>query len=472
MSRETGTLPWIAHPFRELLHLAWPVAVSTISYSAMTLVDTLFVSWLGPASVAGVGLAGVTGFTLLCFPFGMMQGVKVLVSQAVGAQRHEDVGVHLRAGLLLAVAMGFCIMVLAQVAAPLLGLIASSQEAGTLAGVWLRIRLLSAPVYLPYIALRETAYGTGDTRSPMVAALIANLANIGLCALFVLGMDMGVAGAAWASALANCIEAAVLLVARFDLVRQSLGRAARRQPAQVAAVWRMGLPTGGQFVLEIGSFTLLTFMVSAMSEIEMAAHQIVIQVLHMAFLPAQAVAEASSVLAGQAVGADRDDLIGRVALRALALAGSYALLSTLASLFGADVVMRAFTDDPALLREGVGLMHIAALFLITDAGSMIARSVLRGTGDVRFAAVVGIASAWCMTPPLTWLLGYHFGLGVRGGWLGLCAEIALGAAILWWRVWRGGWRVAAASSRAAMRRGHAAPAAHAVADPAAVASAP
>jgi MATE family multidrug resistance protein len=118
------------------------------------------------------------------------------------------------------------------------------------------------------------------------------------------------------------------------------------------------------------------------------------------------------------------------------------------------------------------LMYVAALFLLTDAANMVARAVLRGTGDVRFAAMVGIASAWCMAPPLTWLLGYHFALGVRGGWLGLCAEIAVGATILWWRVWRGGWRVAAASSRAAMYGGDHAPAALAVAEPGAMTAAP
>ena len=415
---------------REILRLAWPVAVSTISYSAMTLVDTLFVSWLGAASVAGVGLAGVTGFTLLCFPLGLMQGVKVLVSQAVGAHRHEGIGAHLRAGLMVAVAMGVGIVMAAQVAAPLLDLLAPSREAGSLAGTWLRIRLLSAPVYLCFAALRETAYGTGDTRSPMIASLLANLANIALCALFVLGLDMGVAGAAWATVCANCVEAAVLLGARFDLVRQALGRAARGQPSQVAAVWRMGVPTGGQFLLEVGAFTLLTFFISAMSEIEMAAHQIVLQVLHMAFLPAQAVAEAGAALAGQAVGANRDDLVGGVARRALALAGGYAVL-----------------------------------FLITDAANMVARGVLRGTGDVGFAAIVGIVSAWCLTPPLTWLLGYHFALGVRGAWMGLCAEIAVGATIL-------GWRAAAERSRATLRLGAHAPAAHAVAEPGAAAPAP
>lgn len=130
----------------------------------------------------------------------------------------------------------------------------------------------------------------------------------------------------------------------------------------------------------------------------------------------------------------------------------------------AGTALRAFTRDPVLLREGAGLMHVAALFLIMDAGNVVARGVLRGTGDVMFAAVVGIVSAWCMTPPLTWPLGYHLGLGVQGAWPGLCAEIGLGTAILWWRLVRGGWRMAAQRSRAAMDA-HARPAAPEVATP-------
>ncbi len=58
----------------------------------------------------------------------------------------------------------------------------------------------------------------------------------------------------------------------------------------IAEVWRMGIPTGIQFLLEVGSFTLLSGMIAAMSEVEMAAHQIAIQVIHFSFLPAYALA--------------------------------------------------------------------------------------------------------------------------------------------------------------------------------------
>jgi multidrug resistance protein, MATE family len=81
---------------------------------------------------------------------------------------------------------------------------------------------------------------------------------------------------------------------------------------------------------------------------------------------------------------------------------------------------------------------------------VIARGVLRGASDVRYAAIVGIATSWLTTPPLAWLLGMKLGLGAVGGWIGLAIEIVVGAGLFWLRVWRAGWRPAAAKARREM----------------------
>jgi len=70
---------------------------------------------------------------------------------------------------------------------------------------------------------------------------------------------------------------------------------------------------------------------------------------------------------------------------------------------------------------------------------------------VRIPAAIGIVTAWAMTPPVTWLLGYHLGMGALGGWIGLCAEIFLGAGILWWRLQKKHWMVNAKRSRAELQ---------------------
>lgn len=437
-------LAWAKNPFTELLRLSWPITVSTLSYSVMTLVDTLLVGRLGPAQLAGVGLGGTAAFVILCFAFGLLRGSKTLVSQAVGAQRHAEVGRYLAAALVFAAAAGLVTVGLGQLVAFALPHISAGAAAGESARTYLSIRSLGAPMAILYVALREVRYGIGEARSPMTATVIANLVNVGLAAWFIYGLGLGVAGAAWATVIAHTVEAGVLV-----LVQLRVGASLRGMTRHhLAALWRVGLPTAVQFTLEVGAFAMLAAMVAALSETEMAAHQIALQVVHFSFLPAFAVAEAASVLAGQAVGADRDALVLKVARQAIATTGVYTGLCTLALAGFAPWIVSGFTDAPPLAQSAVRLLHVAAVFQVFDGANIVARATLRGTGDVRFPAVVGVVTSWVLTPPLTWLLGYRLQLGALGGWLGLCAEIICGALILWWRLERRRWKAAAVLSRA------------------------
>ena len=163
-----------------MLRLSWPIAVSMVSYAAMTLVDTLFVGRLGADALAGVGLGGMAAFTLVGFMFGLLRGVKVLTAQGVGAGRRAETKAHLTAGLALAVGIGVVMAGLGQVVAELMPLLTATPESGAHARVYLGIRIVGSPVVLVYVALREYRYGLGDSRSPMVAAVAGNLLNIGL----------------------------------------------------------------------------------------------------------------------------------------------------------------------------------------------------------------------------------------------------------------------------------------------------
>ena len=442
-------LSWVERPLPELARLSWPIAVSMLSYSAMTVVDTIMVGRLGPAALAGVGMGGVVSFALLVFSIGLLRGVKVVVSQAVGAGDHRRVGDSLAAGLLVALGLGAITAGLGQLVALALPHLSASPDVGENAAAYMRVRILGAPVMLVFVAMRETLYGQGKARGPMVASILANLVNVGLCALFVFVLELGVAGAALAAVVGHAVETGALI----GLGGRALLPSLRRGAAGLAEVWRLGLPNGLQMMIEVGSFTLLTLLIAAMSAAEMAAHQIALQTIHFSFLPALAVGEAGSVMAGQAVGADRDELVLVVARLSMLLSGLYTAGCTLVLALGAPVIARLFTADGAVVAAAIPLLHVAAAFQVADAANVVARGILRGTGDVRFPAVVGITAAWALTPPLTWLLGHALGLGAFGGWLGLSAEILAAAGIFWWRLVGRGWRHAAARSRAQLAAG-------------------
>src|SRR5262245_46972644 len=309
-----SSLQWKDQPLRELVRLAWPMTVSMVSYSVMTLVDTLLLGHVGRAQLAGVGLAGISSFMLLCFSFGLLQGAKVLVAQAIGANRPEEGRAYLAASVSVALAIGVLTIGLGQLLAIFIGHLASTEAAGEAARTYLRLRVLGAPLVLLYAALREVRQAEGDARTPMVATVVANIVNTALAVFFIFFLKMGVAAAACATLIAHTVEAGIMV-----LSQQSRGWGfARMRKAHLVELMRVGVPTGLQFTLEVGAFATLSMMISLFSEVEMASHQIALQVIHFSFLPALAVAEASAVLAGQAVGAARYELVNRVSRMAMA----------------------------------------------------------------------------------------------------------------------------------------------------------
>lgn len=434
-----GTLPWRDAPLGELLRLAWPIMVSLLSYSAMTVVDTLFISRLGASALAGVGFGGVSAFILICFAFGVLRAGQTLVAQSSGAGRADTAPAYLGAALVSAVALGIAITVLGRLFAPFIAGISASAEAARHTRAYLDVRLLGSVPVLLYVALREVRYGLGDSRTPMRAAVAANVLHVGLAYLFIFVFEGGVVGAAWATVASESFEALWLALAS----RDGLRRVGEMRRAHVRALWELGWPLGIQFLMEMGAFAMLTAIVASWREVDMAAHQIALQVIHVSFLPAFAVSEAGSVLAGQAVGAGRSDLVRRVGHAALGAAALYAGACTLILLVGAGPIVAAFTVEPELAHTARTLLYVACLFQIADAANMVARGALRGSGDVRFAAWIGITVAWLAQPPLAWTLGHVFGLGAVGAWLALTVDICTAAGILWWRLEREGWRAAA-----------------------------
>jgi multidrug resistance protein, MATE family len=433
---------------RELWSLSWPITISMLSFSAMTAVDTAFVGRFGADAIAAVGLGGVFAFTVLCLGLGLVRGVKILVSQAVGAERPDLVPRQAAAGLLVATGVGIASMAVGWLMAPALHLVAASPRAGELGAEYFAVRVSGALFVLWAAALREAVQGTGDSRSPMGASLVANLVNIPLLAWLVLGLGWGVVGSAWANVAAQALECAILVWQR----RSWVGAVRRVERSSLGAVVRNGWPLGLEMLLDCSSFTVLIAVMARMPASELAAHQIAMQVAHLTMLPCLAVAEAASVLAGQAVGSSESRHVRQVARYAWALVEVYALGSALILLGAPALIVRVFSSDPEVSATGTSLLRIAALFQFGFGAYIVGKGALRGTGDVRYAAVVTVGMAWLCTPTLAIFFGLGLGWGAVGGWVGLCTEVTLASLLYWWRLERGAWAAAAERTRSEVLR--------------------
>jgi MATE family multidrug resistance protein len=311
-----------------------------------------------------------------------------------------------------------------------LPLIAATPDSGEYAAAYARVRLLGAPIWLAEVALSGARYGAGDSRASMIAVLTANAANVVLVALFTFGFDAGVTGVATATVLAQFVEVFVLWRRQ-----RPEGFGLRAWDAtDLRVLLRMGVPLGIERFFDVGAWNLMIAITARMGDLELAAHQVAHQAMLFGFMPVMAIGDAATVLIGQSVGAGSLRTVPRVQRAALSAGLAYVGFCSLAYLICAPLVAALFSDDPRVIARAVQLLHIGAIFVWVLPFYSIGQSTLRAIGDVRAASIITVIAAWGCTPIVAVLFGVGFGLGARGGYIGIAIEVLVGALAFWWRI--------------------------------------
>lgn len=422
---------------REVLGLAWPIMVSMVSFTAMLVTDSIFVARLGTAPLAAIGLAGSTTFTLLAGALGLIRGTRVYISQRSGANDPTAVERALWQALWLALGLGLLTASAVFTLPWVFAWLGGSEEVTVLATGYTVVRLVGAPVTYSVIAFSAYFEGRGNTRTPMVAALIQNALNIALDPLLIFGIDLGalgswgglgMPGAAWATIIGGAGAAAYLAwFARERILRPTVRRGPDRRV--LAAIWRLGSPMAARGLLEVGAWTVFTAFLARVGDAELAAHVLVVRVCSMSFLPGHAVGEAASVLVGRAVGA-RDRIRARDAWRSATLLACCVMAGCgLVFLSFPDLLIGIFEPTAEVAEVARTLLLIACAMQIADAVAMVGQGALVGAGDTRFVLWSSLAPAWLLNLPLAWLLAVELGYGGAGAWCSLTLEIAAVAAI-------------------------------------------
>ena len=404
----------------------------------MTIVDTWFMGRIGANAVGGVGLGGTVVFTSNCFGIGLLRAVKVITAQARGGGRHPEAIQALGSGVWSTIPLSVLCGAFGLSLAHWLPYLAGDNRITAIAQTYLVLRLCGTPLILLSSAIRESRYGTSDSRSPMHAALLANLLHIPLNYALIFSFRLGFIGAAYATLTVQALELALLWQSQrpngFGLREATLH--------SVKRLFVLGAPIGVEFLLGIAAFASLVLLVARMGAPELAAHQIALQITHIVFMPSVAIGEAASVLTGNAVGAHRNSNVRRIARSALAVACGYAGVCSIAFLCFARVSVRSFTADGITVDVGTRLLHVAAFFQLFDAINIVSRCVLRGAGDIRTPVLIATAAGWLLVPSLTYWLGVQLGYGAAGGWLALTVETGTVGTILWIRLKLERWRYA------------------------------
>ncbi len=375
---------------REILALAVPAFLALVSEPLFLLADAAIVGHLGTVPLAALGIAGAVVQTVVGLAVFLAYGTTAAVARRLGAGDLRGALVQGVDGLWLAVLIGVAATAVGIPASDaLVGLFGAGAEVSGPAAAYLRWAWLGVTPLLVVLAGTGVLRGLQDTRTPLVVAVGANLANIALNYLLVYPLGMGLTGSAVGTDLAQAGAAAALVVVvargarrRGAALRPDLGGIGRAAHAGVALVVRT--------LTLRASLLVATYGAAQLGVVAVATHQLAMTVWTFLAFALDAIAIAAQAITGRYLGAG-DVVTTRAVtdrMTRLGLAGGVATGVLLAAV--APVLGGLFSSDPAVQQLLMQVLLVAAMFQPLAGVVFVLDGVLIGAGDGRYLAWAGI----------------------------------------------------------------------------------
>ncbi len=409
---------------REILRLAWPAFLALVAEPLFLLADAAVVGHLGTPELAGLGIAGAILQTAVGLCVFLAYGTTASVARSIGAGDLRGALAQGVDGIWLAVLIGTLTTAAGvPLAGRLVDLLGPDAQVADQATTYLRWAFLGVVPLLVTLAATGVLRGLQDTRTPLVVAVSANLANIGLNVLLVYGLDLGIAGSAIGTDLAQA-GGAVALVAVVVRGARRQGTPLRPDLAGVRRAAHAGAALVVRTLTLRASLLVMTYAATTLGATSMATHQLATTLWTFLAFVLDAVAIAAQAITGRALGAG--DLDGTRALtRRMVRWGVVSGIATGVLLaLTAPLLGPLFTGDPAVRDLLWPVLLVAALFQPVAGVVFVLDGVLIGAGDGRYLARAGalvlavfaplVLLAGHVLPDLVWLWAV-FGLAFIGG---------------------------------------------------------
>jgi multidrug resistance protein, MATE family len=429
---------------RPMLHLAAPLVLTELGWLCMSFVDTVMVGRLpqSATSIGAVSLGSTLFYTIGIFGSGVFLGMDTLVAQAYGAGKLDECHRILWNALYLALFLTPILMLFVVTFVPLFPRFGLAPELVGQTVPFLEALVWSTLPLAIYFVLRRYLQAMGIVRPVVFALVSANLVNLAGNWTFVYGhlgfRSFGVAGSGWSTCVSRVYMAVVLAIAvvYYDRKRNSGFWLAQRriELSRIVRLLRLGLPAASQQLFEIGGFALATFLIGELGPVQLAGHQIALNVASFTFMVPLGIGSAAAIRVGQAIGA-RD-------IRGASHAGWIAILygevfmfcSGCCLFFFRHGIARMYTPQADVISAGAALLMVAAVFQLFDGMQVVATGALRGTGNTRTAMLANLIGYWVIGLPLGAWLCFKLKLGAVGMWMGLCLSlmiIGVALAVVW-----------------------------------------
>ncbi len=414
-----------------IFHFAAPMLLGNVFQQLFSVVDSIVVGkFIGKEALAAVGASFPVIFIMVSMIIGLVMGTTVVISQYFGAKDFVKVKRAIDTMYIYSAIIGIITTITGIILSePLLRLLGLPEEIMPQAVLYLRIYMSGIIIFFGFNGTSAVLRGLGDSKTPLYFLIIATIANIIFVLLFVAVFKWGVAGAAYATLLANGIAfglAIYWLNKTHKLIRIAISglhfdREVFRQSLKI------GLPTGIQQTLVAMGALALMGIVNQFGTNVIAGYSVASRLDSLALIPAMSFSQALSTFVGQNIGANKPERIRAGLISTVRMSGIVTIVTTIFIVFSGRYIMSLFTNDTEVIRLGSQYLTIVSSFYLMFTLMFIYNGIMRGAGDTMIPMFISLLSLWIIRIPMAWFLSRL--IGPTGIWWSLPAGWLVGAGL-------------------------------------------
>ncbi|MBQ8577388.1 MAG: MATE family efflux transporter [Clostridia bacterium] len=414
---------------KDLRRLILPLMVEQVLSISVGMVDTMMISQAGEAAISGVSLVDMVNHLLITVLSALATGGAVIVSQYIG--RKERDSACRAAGQLITVttliSLGISLLCLA-LRKPLLHLLFGAIEDDVMenALTYFRISAYSYPFLAVYNACAALFRSMGNSKISMYVSAGMNVMNVIGNSILIFGLDMGVAGAAWATLFSRAMAAVVMFILLYpdkNLVYLRAKAIFSWNRAEILRILRIACPSG----IENGIFqlgrVLVVSIIAGFGTTQIAANAVANNLDAMGCIAGQAMNLAMITVVGQCLGAGDEEQAEHFARKLMKITYAATAAINLAIFANLWWILGIYdlSDEARTLATILILIH-NGLAMVFWPVSFTLPNVLRAGGDVRYPMVISIFSMIVFRIVFSLILGVAGGLGAIGVWIAMVLD--------------------------------------------------
>lgn len=427
--------------FDKTFTLAYPVMLSQLGQVMVGVADNIMVGKLGAVPLAAASLANSIFFVILMFGIGISMAVTPMVAAADGEGKTGKIGRLLNHGFVINTVASIFLFLLILAISPGLKLINQPQEVVVLAIPYLLIITFSLLPFMFFQTYKQFIEGLSQTKQAMFITVVFNLLNIGLNWLLIYGNwgfpTLGLNGAGWATLISRILMAwaLYLYVSKSKRYKKYI-RGIHFKQLRLSIIKKMlgiGIPTGMQFIFEVGAFSTAAIMMGWIGVNALAAHQIAINLASISYMMASGLSAAAMVRIGNQLGKRNISKLREVGFSIFGMVAVFMSVFAIIFLLLKNYLPLLYIDDRQVVEMAASLLIIAGIFQIFDGLQVVALGTLRGLSDVKIPTLVTLLAYWVVGLPLGYYLAFTLHWNELGIWIGLLIGLTITAIMLVYR---------------------------------------